>query len=494
MTNKFSKKAFGGSGETTEEKPFERDTRDNELFPQIQVKDISTITDENTQMALDSDGIVWKACSSVEELYIIAKHKTENIEVELAGKQQFSGLGKKISVDSWLGVENVKREVKDLPLLSVEDFEIVQYNRLLQSEEKSWEEVQIRIRTKLKNLRNQFEIPKIQMVIGAGKCFREDLDLVKPYKGDRNELRPIFLKRAREWVVEELDSMVAPPNYETDDVVTWLGYESHLQYKKTGIHTYLVCAEDKDAFGTPCLLANYGTHTGKDNPLKGKYKYPQAWLIGDTSKGVGEIDLVAKTKKELKGSGLFWIIAQAFLIGDSADFYNAFKHLPQKTNYADVQAYKDFVDIKTPKELLQLVVDLYADKLPYGVQYISHKGIEMDVPTMEYMNTYFLVAYMTRKQDDPMDFYKLCKAFKVDVSAITDNNKLTPPVRTFIKEAAEENVDLIKDMCENVLPDLVGFKTKKKDLLIEIIEETKANQEKLMLQFEEFYAMVQKEK
>ena len=493
--NKFTKKVFSTTTNVEGEggvasKTFEKDTSDNTLFPEIQVKDLSTITNENTIIALDSDGIVWKSCSSVESLYIIAKHKTEDVEVELDGIQKFKGLGKKISVDSWLGVENVKREVSGLPLWTADDFETTQYNRLnYDTEEKAWEQVQIVLRTKLKNLRLQFGINKILMVIGSGKCFREDLDQVKLYKGTRSPLRPIMLERTRRWVIEELGGEDTPKGFETDDKITWLAYQSHLNYVKTGIHTYLACAEDKDALGTPCLLASFGTHSGKDNPKRGKFKYPNAWLIGDTSTGVGCLDLVVNTKKELKGTGLIWLIAQSFLIGDAADGYNALKHLPQKTDYADVKAYKDFADLKTPKEVLQKVVDLYAEFFPYGVQYTSHKGEDLDIDTMTYMNTYMLTAYMTRSQNDTMDFYKLCKAFKVDTSKVVNNNTMTPPKLTFIKDKAEENLDTLKGLYEDMLPDLKGFKTKKKDDLVKIIGTIVENHGKLGRQFDNFYEM-----
>ena len=492
----FSKKVSSSIQASPTKKEFVRQTEDNSLFPDIQVRDISTITDENTIMAVDSDGIVWKSCASVESLYIVVTHKTEEVTQELEGIQQFKGLGKKISVDSWLGVQNIKREVKGLPQWEIEDFTTEQFNRLnYDTEEKAWEQVQIVLRTKLKNLRLQFGIDKILMVIGSGACFREDLDQVKLYKGSRSPLRPIMLKRTRQWVLDELGGEDTPKGFETDDKITWLAYQSHLNYKKTGIHTVMACAEDKDSFGTPCLLASFGTHSGKDNPLRGKFKQPQPWLIGDTSDGVGCLDLVAsKSKKELKGTGLVWLIAQSFLIGDSADCYNALKHLPQKTDYADVKAYKDFAGLKTPKEVLQKVVDLYEGFFPYGVQYESHKGESLDVDTMSFMNTYMLTAYMTRSQNDKMDFYKLCAAFKVDTSAIVGNNKLSAPVLTFIPDKSEKVVDELKVMCDNVLPDMVGFKTLKKGDLVALVEEIVSNTKDVNEKFSDFYEMVQQEK
>ncbi len=475
-----------------QKKEFVRTTGDNSLFPEIQVTDITKITDENTVMVLDSDGIVWKACSSAESLYIIAKHKTEDVSVELDGVQKFKGLGKKISVDSWLGVQNVKREVQGLPLWAADDFEVEQFNRLnFDTEAKAWEHVQITIRTKLKNLRIQFGIEKILMIMGEGKCFREDLGQIKKYKGQRSPLRPIMLKRARKWVLDELGGEDAPAGFEGDDVCTWYAFKSHLNYKKTGIHTYMACCEDKDALGTPCLLANFGTHSGKDNPLKGQFKFPNPWLIGDTSEGVGCIDLVVKGKKELKCTGLMQLVAQSFLIGDTSDNYSALKHYPQKTDYADVAAYKDFAELKVPKDVLQKVVDLYAKLFPYGNQFEDYKGQQVDIDTMQYMNRYFLTAYMTRSANDSMDWYKLCKAFDVDVSAITDNNLLSAPVKVFNKDNAEKVLDDLKVVCDNLIPPAKGWKSLKKADKDIFVEKMMQNIEDMKPCFEDFYEMKQ---
>ena len=449
-----------------QDKVFVRDDSENKLFPEIQIKDLSTITDSNTQLVLDGDGVVWKSCSSVESLYIVCKHKEEAFEVELDGITKFKGAGKNISVDSWLGVENVKREAKGLPLFTAEDFEVTQCSRLnYPTEEKAFEQVQIIIRTKLKSLRQQFGIDKIKFCIGEGKSFRDDLDLVKPYKGTRSPLRPILLKRARQWVLDVLGGELAPEGYENDDWVEWYANESWKVYKKTGVAPYILCCEDKDAFSNPKILTSFGVHSGKDNPNRGKFKYPQAWVVEDTSTSVGGLDLIVTSKKELRGHGLKWLISQAFLIGDSADSYFALKHLKDyKTNYGDVQAYKDFSELKTPKEVLQKAVDLYSEFFPYGIQYTSHKGEDLDVDTMTYMNTYFLVAYMTRSANDKMDFYKLCKAFKVDTSAIVNNNEWTPPYEVFNTEGAEElTKKVVTSLDDTLLEDFKAYKSLKKD-------------------------------
>ena len=466
-----------GGIEGKEEIPFVRDESDNKMFPQLQVKDLSTVTDESTRWKLDADGIVYKAASIMENLYIVVKNKDTGEEVELEGIEAFKGKGKAVSENSWLGVENIKRETKKLSPYSVDDFIIEQKQRLKMDESKALEQAKIMINMKLKGLRQQFGINNIDVCIGGGLCFRNSLPTVEPYKGNRiDSLRPILLKSLRSWVMEEKNGEYAPEGFENDDYVEWWGYKGYMDYKKNGVFSYGVIAEDKDSFSNPKLLINFGQHTGEDNPFKGDYKFPQAWVIPDSGVSSGETDLIVKSKKEFKASGLKWLLSQAFLIGDTADHYNALKHLKHyKTNFGDVGAYELLSEVDSPKDCVQAVIDLYASFFPYGVEYTDHRGDKQDVTTMEYMNTYFLVAYMTRSAKDTMDFYKLCKAFKVDTSKIENNNILTAPYQVFNTDCSEELLTNTLSQLKSLKGEqLKAYKSLKKDGLVERLDDTLA--------------------
>ena len=478
-------------------KEFVRDLSDNKLFKSIQVNDLSAITDDNTEWYLDGDGIVWKTCSSVETLFLAVKNKHTGEEFEIDNITKFKGATKSISENSWLGIENVKRVANGEEPYTVEDFEIEQKSRLnYTSEDKAFEQAQIMLRTKLKNLREQFQINNIKFCIGGGECFRHGLDTVEVYKGQRSELRPILLGRVRKWVIDELNGLEAPEGYENDDFVEWHAAEGFQAYKRSGIFTKGCIGEDKDMLSNAKLLINFGVHTGEDNPNKGKFKYPKPWLIGDSSMSVGEVDLIVKgvknPKKECKATGLVWLVLQSFLLGDSADHYKPLQHLKHyKTNYGDVKAYEDFVGLKTPKEVLQKVVDIYADFFPYGIQYVNHRGENLDVDTMTYMETYFKVAYMTRSSDDKTSFGKLCKAFKVDTSKIENNNLLSPPVKTYCgnEDHIKELSSLIKSL---ISEDMKGCKQLKSAEKNEVFDKIKSKLESV--DFECHYEYVQHEK
>lgn len=471
-------------------KQFVRDDSDNKLFPEIQVKDIRDIITEDCVGHYDADTMIWKACANMQNSSIVVKHKTEGWEEELSNVTAFKGRGKSISKDSWLGMKNLEREVEGLPQYTLEDFEVEDKYTLKMDKDKAIEQAKIQIHLKMKQVRNQFRIPKIKLHIGEGECFRHSLDLVRPYKGNRKEAsRPIILKDIRDWVKKDLNAEVAKQGYEADDRVEHMGYQGYVNWVKTGKFNHIVIASDKDAKNNPKLLADPDTYVGEDNPLKGKFKFPQGMLIKDSQKDCGDIGIVTKKNgADYKFYGFKGLLWQAFCSGDQADNYNCLSHLGMNLGFGDDSAYKLLKPCKTAKEALQAVIDKFAELLPYGVQYTSHKDLELDVDTMEYMNTYFKVAYMTRSYQDTMDFYKLCKAFKVDTSKVVGNNKLTPPVRKYV--GSEDHVKELQNLLQNIIKqDMKGIKSMKKADQVPVLDGIK---EKLSnIDFDSHYKMVQ---
>lgn len=505
MDKKFSFKPSGCSKEEgvpeKAEKPFERDESDNKLFKDIQVKDIRDIITDDCVGAWDFDGVVYRACSNMENRLIKVKHLTEDIEEVLPNITTFKGRGKKISDTSWLGLQNIQREVEGKTLWSAEDFEVIPFQELKMEREKAIEQVKIQIFMKIKQVKQQYRIPKVKILLGGGTNFRiTELNQAKLYKGSRQEtLRPLLLKEIRQWVLDELDSEYAHPfpdgtKVECDDLSNIYGTLGYQNYRRRGKFNYIEISTDKDSLQSGKLLVNPDTHVGEHNPLQGKFKFPQAMLIEATDRSAGDVELVVKggaktTTKELKGFGFKFLMFQSVLGKDQADNYNCFGDIG--ISLGDVEAYKILKPCETAKDTLQACLDIAYEKLPYGVQYTSHKGEELDVDTLTYLNEYFRTAYMLRSETDKMDLFKLCETMKVDTSKVVGNNKLTPPVRTFIgcESHIAELEALVKDILEN---NLKGLKSKKKADAAVVIDEIKEKLESV--DFECHYEMVQKEK
>ena len=471
---------------SVEEKPFERDLSDNKLFTEIQVKDpVSTgIFKDETIGVADFDTPVFRIAQQMENKYIYVECVSDkNINAELKNKTEFKGKGKKISESSWLGLLNTEREVEGLEPLTVEDFTLEERQKLKYDEDKAMEQAKILIYKKIKQYRQQYQLNTIKLLLGEGKTFRDLLPTVRPYKGNRvDSLRPLLLKKLRKWCIEDLEAELPKVRYdgnniECDDRAEHYKSKGYQHYRKHGWFSYVLLSSDKDSLNSAGCVINPDLHSGEDNPLKGKFKFPQVMVIEATDRCTGNLELVnTSSSPELKGYGFKFLMAQAALHQDSADFYDALGHLKDAgydLQFGTQSAYRVLQPCKTVQETLQKTIDTFAELLPYGVEYTDCHGKEHDVTTMEYMNTYFLVAYMTRSYDDKMNFYKLCKAFKVDTSKIENNNVLTAPYEVFNTELSEELLNKMRSDLKTLKEEqLKAYKSLKKDLLVERLDNT----------------------
>lgn len=485
--NKFSSKKFTASRSGVsedypdkEEKPFVRDDSDNKLFPEIQVKDPvgeGIFRDETIGIA-DFDTPVFRIAQQMENKYIYVECTSDkSINAELKNKTEFKGKGKKISDSSWLGLLNTEREVEGLEPLTVEDFTLEERQKLKYEEEKAMEQAKILVYKKLKQCREQYQLKTIKLLLGEGKTFRDLLPTVRPYKGNRvDSLRPLLLKKLRKWCMDELGAELPKTRYdgnniECDDRCEHYKSEGYKHYRKHGWFSYVLLSSDKDSLNSAGCVINPDLYSGEDNPLRGKFKFPQVMVIEATDKCTGNLELVnTSSSPELKGYGFKFLMAQAALHQDGADFYDALGHLKDAgydLQFGTQSAYKVLQPCKTVKETLQETINTFAELLPYGVQYTDCHNKKHDVDTITYMNTYFLIAYMTRSYEDKMDFFKLCKAFKVDTSAIENNNLWTAPYEVV---DVDKLLDIVKTY-DSVADDLNGkefksYKSDKKDGLV----------------------------
>lgn len=451
-----------------EEKPFERDQSDNKLFPDIQIKDAKEkgLITEETEGHWDYDTPIFRIAQQMETKYLHVKCKTDtSLEADLKNITEFKGITKKVSESSWLGLENVKRETEGLPPLTPEDFDIEEKQKLKYDEERAMEQAKILHFKKVKQIKQQFGLSKVVIQLGEGDNFRMKLPTCRLYKDGRSNFkRPLLLKKLRKWLVEDQKAIMAKPRkdgemIECDDHIEIAKSEGYRHYRKYGWFNKIAISSDKDSMNSAGMVINPDLHSGENNPLKGKFKFPQMMLIEATDRCAGDVELVTSSgRPELKGYGFKFLLAQAALNNDMADNYDALGHLKDSgynMNFGTQSAYKVLKPCKTVEESLQKTIDTFADLLPNGVEYKDHTGEEHDVDTITYMNTYFLVAYMSRSLDDQMDFFKLCKAFKVDTSKIEKNNLWTKPYSQFNIEESEEllgeTLSLLSSLKDNEL-------------------------------------------
>lgn len=493
MSKGFSKKSgqvkdVSDEFKTTE---YKRDLSDNPVFKDYQVNDIKSIITDDCEVYYDADTLYYQAASNQENKFIKVTHKVEGWTEELAGVKVFRGLGKGVKKDSWLWLKNLERESEGKLPYTLEDFEVVDCSALKGDKSYCLEQAKIQVNMKIKRVREQFLLDKIITVVGSGDNFRHSLPLCKLYKGNRkNTLTPILLKELRQWAVDTGLAIKTPEspvhgNIETDDYVDMMGWLGALHYDKTGKYNKITVLSDKDGNNSAKLTCNPDTYSG-DHPKKGKFKFPQPYRVPNTKESAGDIEIIAKEKsadyKFIGFKGLLWQI----LTIDSADHYSALSHLNGGMNFGVDSAYKVLKPCKTAKDSLQAMIDAFAKVLPYGVEYTDCHSQYHDVDTMEYINSYFRVAYMLRSLDDKMDFYKLCKAFKVDTSAIVNNNEWTPPYEVFNTEMKDA---LYNTMKENYIlmqnEDLKSYKSLKKADSTERLDKLKLTVDNVLSYIEE---------
>jgi hypothetical protein len=275
--------------------------------------------------------------------------------------------------------------------------------------------------------------------------------------------RPLLLQEARDYLLENYPSELAPEGYEADERVDAAAFKDYLNYRKTGKISGIKCSIDKDNWNTAGFSFNYT----KDF----HFKYPQIIKIDSTDLSVGCLEW---SGDDLKGTGLLFTALQLCL-EDSADGYGSRLFLPkemkQGISYGSKTFYKDFVNLDTPQKVLQKVVDKFAEWFPNGVRYTAWDGTEVDENTIDWLQKCFQCVYMTRKENDPTTIHHLLKRFKVDTSSIESNNLFTEQYKMFNLDCSE---GLLKDILDSLKglkeSDLKSYKSLNKGGLVERLD------------------------
>lgn len=472
-----------------ENKGFIRSKQDNKLLKDLQVKgNFFDIVDENATLWIDCDGIPYKTASSVEEDYIevTLKEQEDHLDNKLTfkGTSEFKNRtafkgrakGNNISAGSFLADKNVEREIHGVKPLTLEDFNIVDNKRLKYENGATIDGVEFKdslevckyfIDEWLSACLIQTRLKKIKLVIGSGVTHRHSVRVPHQYKGDRSEKRPLLLTEARNYLKEAYDTYETPPLFESDEIVDAVAAKDYDKSRKNGTRFKVVkAAQDKDAKSKRGILFDWNKSFHFDNP--------QCWHIPAFDEGVGHLELKGG---EVKGGGSVFFAYQ-LLMGDTADEYSPRKYLPKDfehfgKGYGDTSFYKDFSPLHTSAEVFQKVVDKYAEWFPTGLQYTAWDGTEVDEDTLSYLQKHYQLAYMLEGKDDKSTITDLLDKFEVDYSKLVDNNKKSPPVRTYIGN--EDHVQQVAGLLATILnEDLKGckqLKSKEKDEVFDKIKE-----------------------
>ena len=339
----------------------------------------------------DGDMLSFVIAAACEKKTVTATHKPSGGTKVFKNKTEFHGRGKKIG--GWLGELNAGRESKDQKPFELKEFEL--------------EEVYVAddlenclhsVKQKIRSIEEHLGVGGTNIVMGTGNNFRHDLLMPKRYKWNREGLhRPLLLTACREYLVNVKRAEMVT-GIEADDKLAIYQYAGHTGFVKTGSHTTIVSAVDKDARGTDGQLNNPTTSTG------GKFVYPEPLIIN----GLGELYLTPKG--EPKGHGRAWLYYQ-ILFGDPTDGYSPTDGLIK--GFGKKSAFDVLVDCTTDEEYLRCIVDCYKGWFPTGLQYEAWNGVEMDITAIEWMQMQTTCAHMQRWEGDYLDVEKLLTKLEI---------------------------------------------------------------------------------
>lgn len=208
-----------------------------------------------------------------------------------------------------------------------------------------------------------------EMYIGGSNNFRLKLPLPLEYKSSRSTVsRPLLLTQVKEYLIQHKGAKRITGE-EADDVVQ----NRMRSLNKQGIRC-IAYSIDKD------IYQNVDYDLMVYDPAKDD--------IIISKKGVGEL---IDRGKDVKGSGLKWLIAQV-LLGDEIDGFTPKVFF--KKRYADKSYYKDFNECKTEVEVLEKFVEVARRLVPDNVSYTSFTGQLMELNRKELFEMYYLAPKM----------------------------------------------------------------------------------------------------
>lgn len=210
---------------------------------------------------------------------------------------------------------------------------------------------------------------RIEYYIGGSGNFRNEIPLPVQYKTNRTEtVRPIHLTALKEYLIKYKGAKKVCTQ-EADDVVN----NRMRTLNKQGIRCVLY-SNDKDC------MQNVDYDLLNFNPDKAD--------IIVSKKGVGGL---VDRGKDVKGSGLKWLILQV-LLGDKIDGFTPKQFFNKR--YSDKSFLKDFNDCKTEVEVIEKFVEVAKRLVPDKVSYTSFTGQLMELNRKELFEMYYLLPKM----------------------------------------------------------------------------------------------------
>lgn len=240
----------------------------------------------------------------------------------------------------------------------------------------------------IENIKKRVGATHMEIYVEGSGNFRKTLPLIDLYKDRSSSVRPIHLKACKEYMLQFKDALRVSGR-ECDDFFQQRLYELSCD----GIDS-VGYSVDKDVF------QNYQFELTIYNPDKEE--------INTYPKGVGKL---WETSNGVKGYGMKWLVFQTLLF-DRIDNYCMNQFYTKR--YGEKSFYKDFKDLETEKDVLQMAVDKLKKLLPEVIEYKDCFGGDQKHNWLSLAELYFSCCYMRIANNDETTFESLLKEYEVE--------------------------------------------------------------------------------
>lgn len=338
----------------------------------------------------DFDTALFRAAQSVEELYVIMKHKELEWEEEFLNVTDFWGhhskkAGGNLSkfnklLDLYCKDKGFTEE--DFITFPADDFEALEERRFKKDIKDPLEAAVAYFDFSVGKLKKAVQAKDYRLVIGGGENFRYAAAKQKPYKGNRKE-KPLIFEELRNVIIDKYKTkVIVTDGIEADDYCAQKGLENYQHHRKTGKWKYVLAYCDKDLKMIVSPAFNYLDETPvvvENTPTEAAYCFALQLLIGD--KSTDNIPGVEKLTDEVREK---WNLGKVRGVGEAT--------------------CKKILDTcPTPKEMFEAVVFCY--KSCYGVRkknFTTHTGEKVKWSWKDYLQDSAYLLWMHR--DDHLDY------------------------------------------------------------------------------------------
>lgn len=398
----------------------------------------------------DHDTPLHAAAISLQETYLIVKHKASGREKEFKNITTFKGRGNKIG--GWLGETNLEREEKGLSTFTIDDFEITEH---------------VRIKPEFKNVEDalKYGLESIDFTVGAikkhGDCedyrlvvsggngnYREDYSRTEIYKGNRSD-KPILYSDLKERFLEKYKNKIVLSNKNEAEDVLGIQAEEHRKEKGDCFDNWEICIQfiDKDV----------------------KNVYAPSFNIRKTEDGF---------RFPRQKDCTFELVSQV-IAGDPTDNIRGIPNLTEevtskfglrKANGCGKTTAENLIkDCETEKEMWERAVFAYQSY--YGMEPVEFEAWDGEKLTWTWLDFMKETAILVKMQEYEGHLFDAEDVLKQH--GINYHEKLfTEPEMVYVGD--EANIKQLQNMLNDIInKDLVGLKSMRKADQKEVIDTIK---------------------